>query len=144
MLLNRKCNYCGSEYYICRSCIKAGNAWKNVCCSKECFMNMIKEGLIPQEIPKATKEVTELKKILLRGELKNGITEDIVGYDIDLLKFDCTDGNTYNLSDFKFIYVPSAEFEDIIKNIKKNTEKKIKASKKADETPSNETIDEKS
>ena len=129
MLLNRKCNFCGSEYYICRSCIKAGNAWKNVCCSKECFINMMKSNPDLQNIQvKKSGGNVNMKKTLLRGELNNGLTVDITGYDIGLYKFDSTDGKTYHIDDFKFLYVPSKEIKEIVTYITKQTENKIKAS----------------
>lgn len=126
MLVNRKCNYCGSEYYICRSCIKAGNAWKNVCCSKKCFIELMKDTPVVQPIKIINKE-DEMKKVLLRGELKSGKTIDITGYDIDLGKFDSTSGKTYTYDDVKFFYIGSDEFKDIIITAKLNATKQAEA-----------------
>lgn len=136
MLVNRKCNYCGSEYYICRSCIKAGNAWKNVCCSKKCFIELMKDTPVVQPIKIINKE-DEMKKVLLRGELKSGKTIDITGYDIYLGKFDSTSGKTYTYDDVKFFYIGSDELKDIIDSAKLNATKQAEAvakktSKKSD------------
>ena len=126
MLVNRKCNYCGSEYYICRSCIKAGNAWKNVCCSKKCFIELMKDTPVVQPIKIINKE-DEMKKVLLRGELKSGKTIDITGYDIDLGKFDSTSGKTYTYDDVKFFYIGADELKDIIGSAKVNATKQAEA-----------------
>lgn len=135
-VINRKCNYCGNEYYICRSCIKIGNAWKNVCCSRECFMELMKEQDIVQPIKIDSKEST-MKKVLLRAELKSGKTTDIVGYDVDLGKFDCSNDKTITYNDVKTFYVPSEELKEMISKIKSDTKNKVetiakKTSKKTD------------
>ena len=80
MLKNRKCNYCGREYYCCKSCISI-NSWKNVCCSIDCYRYMIQNGNInmPQEIKNKEGEVM---KTLLRAALNNKDTADIIGYDL--------------------------------------------------------------
>lgn len=125
-VINRKCNYCGNEYYICRSCIKAGNAWKNVCCSRECFMALMEEKGIAQPIKIEIKE-KDMKKTLLRGVLKSGLSVDVTGYDLDLGRFDCTDGKTYTYNDMKIFYIPSDELKDMIGKLKVDTEAKTKA-----------------
>lgn len=124
MLLNRKCNYCGNEYYICRACIRTHNVWKNVCCSRECFtalqdLNGIKPIMINQE------EIMK-KKVILRGELKNRKTIGIVGYDLDLGRFDGEDGKTYSYDDFYFLYMRMNELKDIVDTIKKQTETRVR------------------
>lgn len=127
MTANRKCNYCGSSYYICRSCIKAGNAWKNVCCSKECFIQLSK--IYSNVRPIVVKE-SGMKQVLLRGVLKNGMTVDVIGYDLDLGRFDCTDGKTYVYDDFKIVSMSAVNFEDMIKSFKTNIENRNKAIEK--------------
>nr|DAT69642.1 MAG TPA: CHC2 zinc finger protein [Caudoviricetes sp.]DAT69712.1 MAG TPA: CHC2 zinc finger protein [Caudoviricetes sp.] len=111
MRTNRRCNYCGREYYCCKSCISI-NSWKNSCCSVECYRKMLEEGVttLPQEIHKNE----EVVMILLRAGLTNGTTIDITGYDLELGKFDCTDGKTHVYEDFDYFIVPREEMKSIV------------------------------
>lgn len=128
MIMNRKCNYCGNEYYICRSCIRAGNAWKNVCCSRECFIALMETMDTNESVnPIITNKENDMKTVMLRGELKSGLTVDVTGCDFDLGRFDCTDGKTYVYEDFKFFYITPERIKEIISTIKHQTETKTKA-----------------
>lgn len=128
MIMNRKCNYCGNEYYICRSCIRAGNAWKNVCCSRECFIDLMETMDTNESVnPIITNKENDMKTVMLRGELKSGLTVDVTGCDFDLGRFDCTDGKTYVYEDFKFFYITPERIKEIISTIKHQTETKTKA-----------------
>lgn len=128
MIMNRKCNYCGNEYYICRSCIRAGNAWKNVCCSRECFIALMETMDTNESVnPIITNKENDMKTVMLRGELKSGLTVDVTGCDFDLGRFDCTDGKTYVYEDFKFFYITPERIKEIISTIKHQTEAKTKA-----------------
>lgn len=114
MLKNRKCNYCGNEYYCCKACISI-NSWKNVCCSVKCYMNMIKtadENKVygPQEV----RQEGDIVRTLLRANLKGKGTIDISGYDLELGKFDCSDGKTRLIDDFEYFIVPCEELKEII------------------------------
>ena len=78
-----------------------------------------------------------MKKVLLRAELKSGKTIDIVGYDVDLGKFDCSNDKTITYDDVKIFYVPSEELKEMISKIKSDTKNKVetiakKTSKKMD------------
>lgn len=127
MLLNRKCNYCGNEYYICRACIGI-HSWKNVCCSRECFINMQSlDGVNPIVIENGD---NNMSKTILRAELKDGKTYDIIGYDVDLGRFDCDGGRTLTYDDVKFFYITPEVLKDIVGTVKVQTETKTKANTK--------------
>ena len=123
MVKNRKCNYCGREYYCCKSCISI-NSWKNVCCSVECFRKMMQEGKtnMPQEINKEKGEKT-MATTLLRAGLTNKDTIDIVGYDLELGKFDCSDGKTRVYEDFSYFIVPKNEMKEIVSYFEEKVKK---------------------
>lgn len=72
-----------------------------------------------------------MKEVLLRGKIHGGQTVDIVGYDLDLGRFDCTNGKTYLFSDFECLYMTGDNLEDIIKTVKHQTETRVKALNKA-------------
>lgn len=136
MKKNRVCNYCGQEYYCCKSCISI-NSWKNICCSVQCFRSMIQEGIIksPQEI---NNEKGENMSILLRAGLVNKDTIDIVGYDLELGKFDCSDGKTRVYDDFSYFIVPKEEMKEIVsffnEKIKKSeSQKSVRQTKKRED-----------
>lgn len=130
MLLNRKCNYCGNEYYICRACISI-NSWKNVCCSRECFINMQSlDGVRPIILENGDKNMT---KTILRAELKDGKTYDIIGYDVDLGRFDCDGGRTLTYDEVKFFYITPEVLKDMVGTVKVQTETKTKANIKKNE-----------
>lgn len=106
---NRKCFYCGNEYYCCSSCVSI-NSWKNTHCSIECFLNSQKDSsknINPIVINKGGNKMGVLKAAFK----KNGRTIDIDGYDLDLGKFDCSDGSTRVLEDFEYFIVPTSEME---------------------------------
>lgn len=126
MIMNRKCNYCGNDYYICRSCIRAGNAWKNVCCSRECFIELMKTNDIVKPIEITNKE-NDMNTVLIRGELKSGLTVDVTGCDFELGRFDCTNGKTYVYDDFKFFYIAPDRLKEIVGTVRTQTETKVKA-----------------
>lgn len=120
---NRTCNYCGDEYYCCKSCISI-NSWKNVCCSQECFRKMITESddnLQPIILEKGANNMISI----LRAGLVGGKTIDITGYDIELGKFDCTDGKTKVFEDFEYFIVPKDEMKAIGDKIQILSSKKI-------------------
>lgn len=73
---------------------------------------MLEEGVtaLPQEIHKDE----EVAMILLRAGLTNGTTIDITGYDLELGKFDCTDGKTHVYEDFDYFIVPREEMKSIV------------------------------
>lgn len=56
--------------------------------------------------------------VLLRGRLNDDRIVDIIGYNIELGKFDCHDGITRCTQDFKTFYVSRAEMEDIALEMK--------------------------
>ena len=86
---NRKCQNCGNEYYVCRSCISI-NSWKNVCCTQQCFRNLMANS--DTEIkPIIIESGVNNMNVVLRAGLVGGKTIDIVGYDVVLGKFDCTE-----------------------------------------------------
>ena len=51
--------------------------------------------------------------VVLRAGLKNGKTIDINGYDLELGRFDCSDGKTRDFSAFEYFIVPESEFKEI-------------------------------
>lgn len=118
MLYNRECSYCGEKYYVCKKCIGI-NSWKNICCSRECFRKLIEED--KEMIPSIINEVSNMKTVLRAG-LNNNKTIDIIGYDLELGKFDCSDGSTKTFEDIKYFIVPKEEMEDVSKRLLKAIE----------------------
>ena len=66
-------------------------------------------------------------KTSLRAGLKNGRTITITGYDLELGKFDCSDGTSKVFEDFEYFIIPVSEMKEIsarlsdkIENNKKN------------------------
>jgi hypothetical protein len=135
MKVNRKCNYCGKDYYCCLSCI-AKNSWKNVCCSVECF-NKLTGRVRPQELKDG-----DLMSTLLRAELTNHKTISIVGYDIELGRFDCTDGVTRTFEDFICFYIPSSELKEIKEFYESKVKEAGRAKVSARQTKKKETSEE--
>lgn len=133
MNMNRKCNFCGNEYYICRNCIRKNNVWKNLCCTKQCFIALNSmDGISPITISHGG---AELKKVIFRVVLKKkDLTMDIVGVDFDLGKFDGSDGKTYTYEDFKYMYIPADDLKEIIQTVKLQAEKRTKATTKKEKT----------
>lgn len=68
-------------------------------------------------------------KTLLRGKLANSdIFVDIIGYDLELGKFDCHDGVTRIPDDFRYFVVPCNEMKEINKYVSELNETKSKTS----------------
>lgn len=67
-------------------------------------------------------------KTLLRGKLAGtDIFVDIVGYDLELGKFDCHDGVTRTPDDFRYFVIPCNEMKAINAYVSELNEKKTKA-----------------
>lgn len=49
--------------------------------------------------------------VILRAGLKNKKTIDIVGYDLEQGKFDCSNGETKTFDDFAYFIVPVKEMQ---------------------------------
>ena len=105
---NRKCFYCGKEYYCCSSCVGI-HSWKNTHCSIECYLKSQEENKDAKAI---IIEEGGKKMVVLRAGLANGKTIDIVGYDLELGKFDCSDGMTRVFDDFSYFIVPRDEMKE--------------------------------
>ena len=134
--INRKCNFCGKEYYVCKSCERQ-NSWKNICCSRLCYRNLLQQenaSFVPQ---KMSLGVNTMK---IRAGLTNGNTITINGYDLELGKFDCTDGLTRSFEDFSYFIIPSAEFKMISKRLDDKIETQVV--KKKNVTTKQKTIEE--
>lgn len=98
------------------SCLKAGS-FNNVCCSFECFRDLIYKGeqdLTPIKIDKGV--------ISMQGILYSGKTVNILGYDLDNNKFDCDDRLTHTGYEFKNFILDLRELKAIAfdRNIKKD------------------------
>lgn len=109
-MYNRKCNYCGNDYYVCKSCVSR-NSWKNVCCSVECFQKLFDQERQPAPIEQRIGGVLQMYGI-------NKITKEkikINGYDLQLGKFDCEDGTTKFQDNFESFEVSYQELKDIAK-----------------------------
>lgn len=133
--INRKCNFCGKEYYVCKSCERQ-NSWKNICCSRLCYRNLLQQenaSFVPQ---KMSLGVNTMK---IRAGLTNGNTITINGYDLELGKFDCTDGLTRSFEDFSYFIIPSAEFKMISKRLDDKIETQVV--KKKNVTTKQKTIE---
>ena len=133
--INRKCNFCGTEYYVCRTCERQ-NSWKNICCSRLCYRNLLQQenaSFVPQ---KMSLGVNTMK---IRAGLTNGNTITINGYDLELGKFDCTDGLTRSFEDFSYFIIPSAEFKMISKRLDDKIETQVV--KKKNVTTKQKTIE---
>ena len=77
-------------------------------------------------------------KTLLRGKLAGTeIFVDIIGYDLELGKFDCHDGVTRTPDDFRYFVIPCNEMKNINAYVSELNEKKSKTSarKKAETKP---------
>lgn len=121
---NRICAYCGRSYYVCLACVSVGS-YKNSYCSEDCFRKSIMNNGNLQPV------IIEGEKIktLLRGKLANSdIFVDIIGYDLELGKFDCHDGVTRTPDDFRYFVVPCNEMKEINKYVSELNEMKSKTS----------------
>ena len=133
--INRKCKFCGKEYYVCKSCERQ-NSWKNICCSRLCYRNLLQQenaSFVPQ---KMSLGVNTMK---IRAGLTNGNTITINGYDLELGKFDCTDGLTRSFEDFSYFIIPSAEFKMISERLDDKIETQVV--KKKNVTTKQKTIE---
>lgn len=61
---------------------------------------------------------------LIRGGLISGRTVDIHGYDLELGRFDCSDGVTRQFNDFEYFILPKSEMKEIADKISKLNENK--------------------
>lgn len=136
MTYNRICNNCGTKYYACSNCIKK-NSWKNFCCSRECYRAMIakREENSPIELEGGN------GMTVLRAGLTSGLTISITGYDLELGKFDCTDGKTRTIDEFDYFIVPVDEMKNLSERLYDKVEKPKKINKK-NEVAEPETQDE--
>lgn len=120
---NRICAYCGRSYYVCLSCTSAGS-YKNSFCSEDCFRRSVMSNGSFQPVIVEGEEM----KTLLRGKLAGtDIFVDIVGYDLELGKFDCHDGVTRTPDDFRYFVIPCNEMKTINAYVSELNEKKTKA-----------------
>lgn len=111
MKANRKCAYCHKEYYVCYACIDM-NSWKHIACSTTCFKKLIqKEQELKPEIIPQTKD--EEMRILFTVKTKKNQNKGIIGYDLELGKFDCEDKTTLEFKDIKTFLIPSEEMKKI-------------------------------
>lgn len=79
-------------------------------------------------------------KTLLRGKLAGtDIFVDIIGYDLELGKFDCHDGVTRTPDDFRYFVIPCDEMKTINKYVSELNEKKARTSSRAPITKKTET-----
>ena len=120
MKYNRICVNCGDKYYVCNQCTSI-NSWKNICCSRECYKQAMSSDNIyfPQKINEGGENMT-----LIRGGLISGRTVDIHGYDLELGRFDCSDGVTRQFNDFEYFILPKSEMKEIADKISKLNENK--------------------
>ena len=106
---NRKCAYCGEEYYCCKSCI-SNKSWKNICCSVKCFRKLSEKKDFIEPIKK---EIVDIDSSCLYGYTKDKKIIDIIGYDLELGKFDCADNITRPFDEFEKFIISKEEFKNI-------------------------------
>lgn len=121
MKYNRECAYCGNKYYVCNNCTEKGS-WKTVCCSRECFRKLC---ISNKDIIAKKFGDNKFMNTIMRITLNNNIIVDIVGYDLELGKFDSKDGTTYEFNDIKSFIIPSDEMQDISKRLSDKLETKF-------------------
>lgn len=109
---NRRCRVCGREYYVCCSCVSI-YSWKHIACSPECFRKLTSttEDKIEPEILPQTEQ--EEKRVLFKVKAKNKRIRNIIGYDMELGKFDCDDKTTLVFDDIDEFMIPSEEMKKI-------------------------------
>ena len=79
-------------------------------------------------------------KTLLWGKLAGtDIFVDIIGYDLELGKFDCHDGVTRTPDDFRYFVIPCDEMKTINKYVSELNEKNAKTSSRASTQKKTET-----
>lgn len=88
------------------------------------------DGVRPIILENGDKNMT---KTILRAELKDGKTYDIIGYDVDLGRFDCDGGRTLTYDEVKFFYITPEVLKDMVGTVKVQTETKTKANIKKNE-----------
>lgn len=106
---NRKCAYCGEEYYCCKSCI-SNKSWKNICCSVKCFRKLSEKKDFIEPIKK---EIIDMESSCLYGYTKDKKIIDIIGYDLELGKFDCADNITRTFDEFEKFIISKDELKNI-------------------------------
>lgn len=106
---NRKCAYCGEEYYCCKSCI-SNKSWKNICCSVKCFRKLSEKK---DFIDPIKKEIADIDSSCLYGYTKDKKIIDITGYDLELGKFDCADNITRPFDEFEKFIISKDELKNI-------------------------------
>lgn len=106
---NRKCAYCGEEYYCCKSCI-SNKSWKNICCSVKCFRKLSEKKDFIEPIKK---EIVDMDSFCLYGYTKDKKIIDIIGYDLELGKFDCADNITRTFDEFEKFIISKDELKNI-------------------------------
>lgn len=106
---NRKCAYCGEEYYCCKSCI-SNKSWKNICCSVKCFRKLSEKKDFIEPIKK---EIVDIDSSCLYGYTKDKKIIDITGYDLELGKFDCADNITRPFDEFEKFIISKDELKNI-------------------------------
>lgn len=106
---NRKCAYCGEEYYCCKSCI-SNKSWKNICCSVKCFRKLSEKKDFIEPIKK---EIIDMDSSCLYGYTKDKKIIDIIGYDLELGKFDCADNTTRTFDEFEKFIISKDELKNI-------------------------------
>lgn len=106
---NRKCAYCGEEYYCCRSCI-SNKSWKNICCSVKCFRKLSEKKDFIEPIKK---EIVDMDSFCLYGYTKDKKIIDITGYDLELGNFDCADNITRTFDEFEKFIISKDELKNI-------------------------------
>lgn len=123
MKYNRVCAYCGKKYYVCSDCIKS-DSYSNSFCSLDCYKrNIMKNGSFDPIIID-----DETVQVLMRGKLLDDRIVDIIGYNIELGKYDCYDGITRTNKDFKTFYISRNEMSEIgmeMKFLNENREKGV-------------------
>lgn len=143
---NRKCNYCGSPYYVCKACV-GNQSWKNVACTPECFKKLFSTNNNDIAEDSTNSKVTKLNKVAPIVDVIGGVEEltiikengnryPVVGYDIDLMKFDVASGETFGEEDIAQIELSCEELADIKNSIKSKILKDAEMAKKAVSTKS--------
>lgn len=115
MKYNRTCNYCGDKYYVCNYCTEI-NSWKNICCSRECYRKMVAEAKENQVIKPKKIDLGTSPAIIVH--LFNGTEKEVVGYDLDLGRFDLEGNLTVSYDDIKFFKISKDEFLEIFDYVK--------------------------
>lgn len=121
---NRRCAYCGEEYYCCKSCI-SNKSWKNICCSVKCFRKLSERK---DNIEPIKNEIIDTKSFLIYGYTKEKKIVDIIGYDLELGKFDCSDNTTKTFDDFEKFIISKDELKNIslrLNNLIENNDREM-------------------